>query len=131
MKNDEGNPIHGDWQNLTMLAEFQEFRIIGFDSHTVTQAMAPTMVTDDKALILALQEKRKEGPQSDQSKFSVNMHTATLTQDTPSDNIDDVLLAMVTQHSNRSTQPRSHPGDIRSVLPQPTTKMAKATSPVS
>jgi hypothetical protein len=24
-KNDEGKPIHGDWQNLTMTAEFQEF----------------------------------------------------------------------------------------------------------
>jgi hypothetical protein len=85
-----------------------------------------TMADDDKALILALHEKRKEGPQSDQSKFSVNTHTATLTQDTPPDNIDDVLLAMVTQHSNRSTRPRSHPGYICSVLSQPTTKAAKA-----
>jgi hypothetical protein len=25
MKNDEGKPIHGDWQNLTMTADFQEF----------------------------------------------------------------------------------------------------------
>jgi hypothetical protein len=25
MKNDEGKSIHGDWQNLTMTAEFQEF----------------------------------------------------------------------------------------------------------
>jgi hypothetical protein len=25
MKNDEGNPIHGDWQNLTIITEFQEF----------------------------------------------------------------------------------------------------------
>jgi hypothetical protein len=25
MKNDESNPIHGDWQNLTIIAEFQEF----------------------------------------------------------------------------------------------------------
>jgi hypothetical protein len=33
---------------------------------------------------------------------------------------------MVTQHSNQSTRPRSHPGDIRSVLSQPTTKTAKA-----
>jgi hypothetical protein len=41
MKNDEGNPIHGDWQNLTILAEFQEFRIIDFASHTVTQAPTP------------------------------------------------------------------------------------------
>ena len=24
-KDDEGKPIHGDWQNLTMTAEFQEF----------------------------------------------------------------------------------------------------------
>jgi hypothetical protein len=45
MKDDEGKPIHGDWQNLTMLAEFQEFQIIGFASHTVTQATAPTTVT--------------------------------------------------------------------------------------
>jgi hypothetical protein len=67
------------------------------------------MADDDKALILALHEKRKEGPQSDQSKFSVNTHTATLTQDTPSDNIDDVLLATVTQHSNQSTRPSSYP----------------------
>jgi hypothetical protein len=50
-----------------------------------------TMADDDKALILALHEKRKEGPQSDPSKFSVNTHTATLTQDTPSNTIDDVL----------------------------------------
>jgi hypothetical protein len=33
---------------------------------------------------------------------------------------------MVTQHSNRSTRPRTHPGDICSVLSQPTTKTAKA-----
>jgi hypothetical protein len=25
MKNDEGNPIHGDWQNSTIIAEFQDF----------------------------------------------------------------------------------------------------------
>jgi hypothetical protein len=68
-----------------------------------------TMADDDKALILALQEKRKEAPQPDQSKLSANTHTATLTPDTPSDNIDDVLLAMVTKHSNRLTQPSSHP----------------------
>jgi hypothetical protein len=24
-KNDEGKPIHGDWQNLTMTADFQDF----------------------------------------------------------------------------------------------------------
>jgi hypothetical protein len=30
MKNDEGKRIHGDWQNLTMTAKFQEFRIANF-----------------------------------------------------------------------------------------------------
>ena len=30
MKNDDSNPIHSDWQNLTIKAKFQEFRIIGF-----------------------------------------------------------------------------------------------------
>jgi hypothetical protein len=45
MKNDEGNPIHGVWQNLTILAKFQEFRIICFASHTVTQAPTPSTVT--------------------------------------------------------------------------------------
>jgi hypothetical protein len=84
-----------------------------------------TMADDDKALILALQEKRKEALQSDQSKFSVNTHTSTWTRDIPSDNIDNVLLAMVTKHSNWSTQPSSHPGDICLVLSQPT-KAAKA-----
>ena len=34
-KNDEGNPIHDDWQNLTIKSEFQEFRIIGFAAYTV------------------------------------------------------------------------------------------------
>jgi hypothetical protein len=80
---------------------------------------------DDKALILVLQEKRKEAAESDQSKLSVNMHTVTLTPDAPPNNIDDVLLTMVTKHTNRSTGPSSHPGDIRSVLSQPT-KVAKA-----
>jgi hypothetical protein len=37
-KDDEGKPIHGDWQNLTMTAEFQEFRIIGFTLYTMTHA---------------------------------------------------------------------------------------------
>jgi hypothetical protein len=46
MKSDEGNPIHGDdWQNLTILAEFQEFRIISFALHTMTQVPTPTTVT--------------------------------------------------------------------------------------
>jgi hypothetical protein len=54
------------------------------------------------------------------------MHTTTMTLDTPSDDIDDVSLAMVINHSNRSTQPSSHPRDIGSVLFQPTNKAAKA-----
>jgi hypothetical protein len=78
-----------------------------------------TMEDDDKALILALQEKRTEAS----SKFSVNTHSTI--PDTPSEHIDDVLLAMVTKHSNRSTRASSHPGDIRSVLSQ-STKAAKA-----
>ena len=41
-----------------------------------------------------------------------------MTQDTPPDNIDDVLIAMVTKHTNR-TIPGSHPADVRSVLSQP------------
>jgi hypothetical protein len=39
-KDDEGKPIHGDWQNLTMTAEFQDFRIIGFALYTMTHAPA-------------------------------------------------------------------------------------------
>jgi hypothetical protein len=39
-KNDEGKPIHGDWQNLTITAEFQEFRIIRFALYTMTHAPA-------------------------------------------------------------------------------------------
>jgi hypothetical protein len=46
-KNDEGKPIHGDWQNLTMTAEFQEFRIIGFALYTMTQAPACYQDVDD------------------------------------------------------------------------------------
>jgi hypothetical protein len=46
MKNDEGNPIHGDWQNLTIMTKFQESQIISFASYTsVTQASTPIMVT--------------------------------------------------------------------------------------
>ena len=42
MKNADGNPIHGDWQNLTIKNEFQEFRIIGFATYAVTPP--PTLV---------------------------------------------------------------------------------------
>ena len=41
-KNDEGAPIHGDWQNLTVKAEFQEFRIIGFATYVVTPPTTST-----------------------------------------------------------------------------------------
>ena len=76
------------------------------------------MEDDDKAKIIALSEQRKAAPQSAQSKFSVNAHTATLIQDTPPDDLEDLLLAMVTQHSNWCAKPSSHLGDICSVLSQ-------------
>jgi hypothetical protein len=44
-KDDEGN--HGDWQNLTMTADFQEFRIIGFALYTMTHAPACYQDVDD------------------------------------------------------------------------------------
>jgi hypothetical protein len=47
IKNDEGKPIHGDWQNLTMTANFQECRIIGFALYTMTQATACYQDVDD------------------------------------------------------------------------------------
>ena len=69
-----------------------------------------TMEDNDKALILAFQEHRKAAPKSDHSsKFSVNAH---MTQDTPLDAVDDVLIAMVTKHSNPA-KPNSHPADVR------------------
>jgi hypothetical protein len=42
-KNDEGKPIHGDWQNLTMTAEFQDFRItwLGFVHHDTCPGILP------------------------------------------------------------------------------------------
>jgi hypothetical protein len=46
-KNDEGKPIRGDWQNLTMTANFQEFQIIGFALYTMTQAPACYQDVDD------------------------------------------------------------------------------------
>jgi hypothetical protein len=82
-----------------------------------------TMDDDDKVKVLALHENRKDTPQSDRSKFSVNTHN-TLTQDTSYDDLNSALLAMVTKHSNRP-KPSSHNGDIRSVLSQPV-KKAKA-----
>jgi hypothetical protein len=81
-----------------------------------------TMEDDDKAKILALQETRKGALPSAKSKFSVNTHTVT--DDMPPDDLDDILLAMVTKQSNRA-KPNSHPADVRSVLSQPI-KAAKA-----
>jgi hypothetical protein len=85
------------------------------------QGIWDTMEDGDKAVILALQENRKTGfksehpKTSDHSKFSVNTH---LTQDAPVGTVDDVLIAMVTKHSNRE-KPPSHPADVRAVLSQP------------
>jgi hypothetical protein len=45
MQNDIGDPIHGDWQNLTIKDEFKEFGIIGFASYTVTQVTPPTTLS--------------------------------------------------------------------------------------
>jgi hypothetical protein len=73
------------------------------------------MEDDVKAKILALSETRKPAAQAGSSKFSVNSHAAT---DAPEADLDDVLIAMVTKHSNRS-KPHSHPGDMRTVLSQP------------
>jgi hypothetical protein len=75
-----------------------------------------TMEDNDKALILALQENRKEASKPDQSKYAVNTHL--LTNGTPSDDIEDALIAMVTIHYNRP-MPSSHPGYICKVLSQP------------
>ena len=84
------------------------------------QGIWDTMEDADKAVILALQENRKaafksDHPNSDYSKFSVNTH---LTQDTPVDKVDDVLIAMVTKHTNQE-KPNSHAADVRAVLSQP------------
>jgi hypothetical protein len=77
------------------------------------------MEDDDKALILALQENRKDALlKPDQSKYAVNSHS--LTNDTPSDDIEDAPIAMVTKHYNQTT-PISQPGDIHKVLSQPNT----------
>ena len=61
-----------------------------------------TMEDGNEAVILALQENGKAAFKPDHtnayhSKFSVNAH---LTQDTPVDNGDDLLIAMVTKHTN-------------------------------
>jgi hypothetical protein len=45
MKHDTGDPIHSDWQNLANKDEFNEFRIIGFTSYTVTQVTPPTTLS--------------------------------------------------------------------------------------
>jgi hypothetical protein len=107
MKNDESNPIHGDWQNLTMLAEFQEFQIIGFASRTVTQAMAPTTVipaghtrvnTPFSPKVRDLVLEFKKGIKRDPASFTVlkdnkqwdSVHR-TLKAQTCYQDVDDVL----------------------------------------
>ena len=44
-KNDEGDPIHRDWQNRVVKAEFQEYRLIGFAAYNSTRASTPTNTT--------------------------------------------------------------------------------------
>ena len=83
------------------------------------------MEDDDKTKILAFSEQQKKTSNPTQSKFSIILHDVTLTQDVPPNKLEDVLIGMVTKHSNRA-DPNSHPGDIRSVLSQPA-KTAKVT----
>ncbi len=81
-----------------------------------TKMIWDTLIDNDKAIILALREKR-----------TGNSHAITPITDLPPDDIDDELIAMVTKHSNRDL-PSSHPGDIRKVLGQasnPTSKKGK------
>jgi hypothetical protein len=46
-KNDEGDPIHGDWQNKATRVEFNEYPLIGFAKKytSTTHVSAPTTVT--------------------------------------------------------------------------------------
>jgi hypothetical protein len=45
-KNDEGDPINGDWHNKATRVEFNEYRLIGFAKHTsTTRVSASTTVT--------------------------------------------------------------------------------------
>ena len=81
------------------------------------QKIWDTMEDDNKTKILALSEQRKTAPNSTSSKFSVNAHDVTSMQGIPPDDkLEDILIAMVTKHSNRANKLSSHSGDVRSVL---------------
>ena len=95
---------------------FERWKVISDEAKLIWD----TMADEDKAHILDLQTQRHEQSRHTQSKISANIHNAT--HDVSSDHLDDLLIAMVTKHTNR-TLPATHPGDIRSVLSQP----AKAT----
>ena len=97
------------------------------------QGIWDKMEDDDKAKILALSEQRKAALHATSSTVSVNMHDVDDVCDTPpADLTDDLLLAMIHKHSNRA-KPKSHHGDVRSVMsqsvkpaPKPAIKAAKA-----
>jgi hypothetical protein len=44
-KYDEGTPVHGDWQNLVIKADFQDFRVIGMAKYVAQAATASTTTT--------------------------------------------------------------------------------------
>jgi hypothetical protein len=71
-----------------------------------------TLTDEDKARILALQGQRHD---PSHSKIAANIHDAT--HDVSPNSVDDLLIAMVTKHSNRKL-PTTHPGDVRMVLSQ-------------
>jgi hypothetical protein len=87
------------------------------------QKVWDAMEDDDKAKILAPHKTRKGSQPSGKSKFSVNTHAVT--DDTPPDDLDDFLLAMVTKQSNRA-KPMSFffPGGFRHLL------KSERTSPI-
>ena len=78
------------------------------------------MEDDDKATILALSEHRKAASHATSSAVSVNAHAiAPVCDSFPAELADDILIAMVTKHSYRASKPKSHNGDVRSVMSQP------------
>ena len=70
------------------------------------QGIWDTMEDDDKAKILALSEQRKAASHTTSSTVSVNAHDiATLCDSPPAELTEDLLLAMITKHSNRASKP--------------------------
>ena len=86
------------------------------------------MEDDEKAKVLALSEQRKMASHSTSCKVSINAHYYFDVRSSPRE-LEEVLITMVTKHSNRASKPSSHYGDVRSVMSQPnkaTIKAAKA-----